>query len=132
MSSYSEVPATRYVVLVVEDEPMLRRVVAMTLRSEGFVVLENEDGETGLVTLRSDEPIDALLTDVKMPGISGYELAAEALSLRPGMPIALMTGFADEDVPESIRRASIPIIRKPFNFANLGASIRDIIGSRSG
>ena len=118
---------TRPVVLVVEDEAMLRRVVALTLKREGFAVLEAGDGAEGLELLRSEAPIDVLLTDVRMPVMDGYQLAEASLSLRPGMPVILMTGFTNEDMPDSIRRAAIPMIRKPFDFASLGGSIRQTL-----
>jgi CheY-like chemotaxis protein len=112
------------VVLLVEDEPMLRRVVALTLRADGFRVLEAGDGSEALATLQSEPDIDILLTDVRMPGMSGYELAGAALSARPGMPVMLMTGYSDEEMPPAIREAMIPLLRKPFNFATLAESVR--------
>lgn len=130
MNSSAEVrQETPLVVLLVEDEPMLLRVVAVTLRAAGFAVLEAGDGTEGLEILRSDKHIDGLLTDVRMPGLSGYELAEASLSLRPDLPVILMTGYADE-APETIRRAAIPILRKPFNFASLADSVRDSIRAR--
>jgi DNA-binding NtrC family response regulator len=119
-----------FIVLLAEDEPMLRRVVGVTLRHGGFVVIEAADGTAGLEILRSETSIDMLLTDVKMPGLNGYQLAEAGLSLRPAMKVMLMTGFADEAIPNAIRKASIPILRKPFNFENLASSVREIILSR--
>jgi CheY-like chemotaxis protein len=119
-----------FTVLLAEDEPMLRRVVGVTLRHEGFVVIEAADGTAGLEILQSETSIDVLLTDVKMPGLNGYQLAEAGLSLRPAMKVMLMTGFADEAIPDAIRAASIPILRKPFNFENLASSLREIIVSR--
>lgn len=114
-------------VLLVEDEPMLRRVVGITLRHGGFAVLEAADGTAGLETLQSDASIDVLLTDVKMPGLNGYQLAEASLSIRPGVKVMLMTGFADEAIPRAILEASIPILRKPFNFENLASSVRELL-----
>ena len=116
-----------YTVLLAEDEPMLRAVVRETLRRAGYTVIEAGDGTAGLEILQSGDPIDVLLTDVKMPGLNGYQLAEAALSLRPGMKVILMTGYADETLPDAIRDASIPMLRKPFNFANLATSIREVI-----
>jgi DNA-binding NtrC family response regulator len=130
MSSSPDVHEEKFTVLVAEDEPMLRAVVRETLRRGGFAVIEAEDGTAGLEILRSDRTIDALLTDVKMPGLNGYQLAEASLSLRPGTRVILMTGYADELIPDAIRKASIPVIRKPFDFASLASSIRELIASR--
>lgn len=120
-----------FTVLVAEDEPMLRAVVRETLRRAGLAVIEAADGIAGLEVLRSDRPIDVLLTDVKMPGLNGYQLAEAALSLRPALRVMLMTGFTDEAMPDAIRKASIPVIRKPFNFATLATSVRHGINSEA-
>jgi two-component system cell cycle sensor histidine kinase/response regulator CckA len=121
------VSVTTPVLLLVEDEPMLRRVVAITLRREGFDVLEAGDGTEGLEILQSGQLVDVLLTDVRMPNMDGYRLAEASLSLRPQLPVILMTGYTDEEMPDAIRRAAIPMIRKPFNFANLAVSIRGMM-----
>jgi DNA-binding NtrC family response regulator len=123
-------PEAPLVVLVVEDEPALRQVVAITLRREGMTILEAGDGAGALVILQSGTHVDALLTDVKMPGLNGYQLAEASLALRPEMPVILMTGYADETVPEKLREATVPVIRKPFNFTTLGSSIKTIAAAR--
>ncbi len=119
-----------FTVLLAEDEPMLRRVVRETLRHAGFLVIEAADGTAGLEILQSDQSIDLLLSDVKMPGLNGYQLAEASMSLRPTLRVMLMTGYADEAIPDAIREASVPILRKPFNFASLASSVREVIGSR--
>jgi CheY-like chemotaxis protein len=123
-------PEENFTVLLAEDEPMLRQVVRATLQHAGYDVIEAADGNAGLEILQSDNPIDILLTDVKMPGMNGYQLAEAGLSLRPALKVMLMTGYADEAIPDIIRDSSIPILRKPFNFANLASSIRQVITSR--
>jgi DNA-binding NtrC family response regulator len=117
-------------VLLAEDEDMLRVVVRETLRRAGYAVIEAADGTAGLEILRSDRSIDVLLSDVKMPGLNGYQLAEASLALRPTMGVMLMTGYADEAIPNAIRDASIQILRKPFNFASLAGHVRAAIGSR--
>jgi DNA-binding NtrC family response regulator len=121
---------TPFTVLLAEDEPMLRRVVHETLRRAGFIVIDAADGTAGLEILQSDSSIDVLLTDIKMPGLNGYQLAEAGLFLRPLMRVMLMTGYADEAIPDAIREASIPILRKPFNFDSLASTIRQVITSR--
>lgn len=116
-------------VLLAEDEPMLRKVVRETLRHAGFAVIEAEDGAAGLEILQSDSAIDVLLTDIKMPGLNGYQLAEAGMALRPEMRVMLMTGYADEAIPDVIENASIPILRKPFDFATLAKSVREIVDS---
>ena len=129
MNSAAEVSASRITVLLAEDEPMLRQVVGATLRQDGFEVIEAGDGEAGLQVLQSPRRVDILLTDVKMPGLNGYQLAEAAMSLRPEMRILFMTGYADETVPDAIVGASIPILRKPFDFDNLAQSVRDALNA---
>jgi CheY-like chemotaxis protein len=130
MNSSTAPEENRFTVLLAEDEPMLRRVVHETLRRAGFIVVDAADGTAGLEILQSDALIDMLLTDIKMPGLNGYQLAEAGLSLRPAMKVMLMTGYADEAIPDIIRESSVPIMRKPFNFDNLATSVRDVILSR--
>ena len=130
MTSSPDVSEEKLTVLVAEDEAMLRAVVRETLRRSGFHVLEAADGADGLEILKSATPIDLLLTDIKMPRLNGYQLAEACLSLRPATRVILMTGYADEMVPDAIRAASIPVLRKPFDFANLAKSVREAIESR--
>src|SRR5580658_8673122 len=70
-------------VLVAEDEAMLRLVAVETLCDAGFKVFDAGDGIAGLKILESDVHIDLLVSDVKMPGMSGYDLAEAGLALRP-------------------------------------------------
>lgn len=114
-------------VLVVEDDAMLRQVVVRTLAREGFEVFEAGDGAEALEFLDSRASVDVVLTDVRMPRINGYQLAETLLTRQPDTPIMLMTGFTDEEMPEAIRAASIPVLRKPFNFALLGESLRELV-----
>lgn len=112
-------------VLLAEDDAMLRRVVGQTLRHAGFEVIEADDGSAGLEILQSEQSVDVLLSDVRMPRLNGYQLAEACLSLRPATRVMLMTGYADEAVPEAIRDAAIPVLRKPFDFGDLVRSVRD-------
>ena len=77
MNSSSAMPENAFTVLLAEDEPMLRAVVRETLRRAGYTVIEAADGTAGLEILQSDLPIDVLLTDIKMPGLNGYQLAQQ-------------------------------------------------------
>ena len=106
-------------ILVVEDETMLLLVVAETLRDAGFDVWEASDGNAALEILNGQAPIDLLITDIKMPGMNGYQVAEASLRLRPGLKVLFMTGYAQEPIPQSVKQAGIPVLYKPFDFNKL-------------
>jgi CheY-like chemotaxis protein len=118
-------------VLVAEDEAMLRLVAVESLSDAGFKVFDAGDGTAGLKILQSDVHIDLLVSDVKMPGMSGYDLAEAGLALRPGLKILLMTGYAQEPIPEKIREAGGRIIYKPFDFDTLSSLALLLVGAQS-
>jgi CheY-like chemotaxis protein len=115
--------------LIVEDEPMLRLVVVETLRDAGYAVLEAMDGDAGLAAIRSDAKIDALITDIKMPGINGYQLAEAALDLRPDLRILLMTGYTSEPLPQKLARRNIRVVYKPFDVDELASVAARLVAS---
>jgi CheY-like chemotaxis protein len=117
----NEKPQTHPAILVVEDEPSLLMVVSETLRDAGYVVWEAGDGESALLLIKSHPDIDLLLTDVKMPGMNGYQLADAGLALRPELKVALMTGYAQDPLPKKIAQAGFPVLHKPFDFDKLPA-----------
>lgn len=121
----SRVPGESITVLLAEDDAMLRRVVGQILRHAGFEVIEADDGSAGLQVLESERSVDVLLTDVRMPRLNGYQLAEACLTMRPATRVMLMTGYIDEAVPEAIREAAIPVLRKPFDFGDLVRTVRD-------
>jgi len=111
---YREAPT----VLVVEDEWLMRDVLARELEDEGFTVLEAENGEEALAILRETARcIDLLLTDIRMPGsVDGWRLAEEARSLRPELPVIYATGYSHvqpRQVPKSV------YLHKPFHLSHV-------------
>ncbi|MDJ0388032.1 response regulator [Roseomonas sp. E05] len=113
-------PATLPVsVLVVDDDPGVRGVTATFLANLGHRAVEAADGEAALRVLEQGEDIRVMVTDLTMPRMTGQELASRAHRLRPGLPILLLTGYADpEAVPEGY-----PVLRKPFRQADLARCI---------
>jgi CheY-like chemotaxis protein len=107
------------VVLIAEDEAMLRVVAAETLRDEGFLVLEAGDGVDALDVLRGHPEIRLLISDIKMPRLGGYDLAEAALTLRPELKIVLMTGYTQDPSPQFVVQAGIQTLHKPFELARL-------------
>ena len=106
-------------VLVVDDEPRVRRLVARSLRKAGYLVDEVQTPKAALKVLER-ERFDVLVTDVLMPEMNGSELAFKALCLRPGLRVMFMTGYVEDtgigtrELPDSME-----VLAKPFGPAEL-------------
>lgn len=98
-------------VLVVEDQPAVRRLTRRILESRGFTILDTGDPAEAL-RLAAGTAIDLVLTDVVMPGMSGPELVARIRSRAPAMPVMFMSGFTGHSALDET--AGYPFIRKPF------------------
>lgn len=114
-----------YIVLVVDDDPVVRRAVARFVASAGYRVIESSTPEQGLAAAER-YPIDLMITDLVMPNMTGYELAQRISSIRPGIRVIYMSGFApDELVAErGLRNGHDPIfLQKPFAVDALMPSV---------
>lgn len=113
---------TRGLVLLVDDNHELRQTVRRQLSRLGYAVIEADSGEEALELVRSVPDLRALVSDVVMPGMSGFRLAREAERLRPELRIVLMTGFdgADQADREGL---SAPVFTKPFEPKELVRAI---------
>ncbi|HWG67709.1 MAG TPA: response regulator, partial [Rhodanobacteraceae bacterium] len=109
-------------VLVVEDEAFLREVVAESLQEAGYEVAHVGNGDAGLAVLQSDAPVDVLVSDIRLPGLSGYELAAAGKALRPGLKMILMTGYAPS-LPPELESAVYRVLQKPFRIDALAGVV---------
>ena len=104
-------------VLLVEDEPLLREVTSEDLQDLGFETLCARDGEQALEFLESDQPIVALITDIRMPGpLDGLRLARRARELRPDLPVIYLSGYSD-DGDEPVEGAQF--VRKPYRIGDI-------------
>lgn len=113
-------------ILVVDDEPLMRSMMSRVLEQDGYAVLTAEDGPHALSVFHSHHrDIDLLISDVRMPGMDGAELAAELKAEAPELPVLLMSGFCD---PERIRR--FEFIPKPFTIADLVGRVHDLARRR--
>jgi two-component system, cell cycle sensor histidine kinase and response regulator CckA len=115
----------RATILLVEDEPAVRRATARLLARQGYVVLSAEDGMRALEVGESHTgPIHLLLTDVVMPRLSGHEVAKALAKQRPDMLIAYMSGYSDDpEVARQVAQHRAAFIRKPFEVDDL---LRDV------
>ena len=117
------------VVLVVEDQTVVRELIVEELTELGYAVLSAADGSEGLQLIRSMERIDLLVTDMGLPGMGGQELADAARSLRPGLRVLFVTGYAENAALASgFLEPGMAMITKPFAMSALAQRIRTLIG----
>ena len=114
-------------ILVVEDDTRVRRVTTARLRSLGYQVMEAGDGTTGLAMLTRHPEIDAIFTDIVMPGrMRGDELAEAAHVVRPGVKILFTSGYAEPAIARE-RPGANAWLKKPYTAAELAKKVRDIL-----
>jgi signal transduction histidine kinase/ActR/RegA family two-component response regulator len=115
-------------ILLVEDESIVRELVARVLRTHGYAVIEAADGEEALAIAQAEPAIHLLLTDVVMPGISGRELAERLAASRPELRILYMSGYTDEAiVHHGVREGEAEFIAKPFTPDALARKVRGVL-----
>jgi PAS domain S-box-containing protein len=113
-------------VLVVDDEPHVRSVSRRILERAGYKVLLAEDGQMALELAR-DAPVRLALVDATMPGMSGAQVLRALASLRPGLPLVLMSGYAREEVRDAAAAAAAGFVAKPFTPDQLRAAVRSAL-----
>jgi nitrogen regulation protein NR(I) len=102
-------------VLIVDDEPNLRKILAAQLSRDGYDVMVAEDGEQGLTMLRENH-IDLVVTDLKMPKVDGMTLLREALRESPDLPIVMITAHGTVDTAvEALKLGAFDYLTKPFD-----------------
>jgi CheY-like chemotaxis protein len=112
-------------ILVVEDEFLIRFMLADSLREIGYQVLEAANGDEGLAVLLSGQAVDLMVTDVRMPGsIDGIELTRRSKSLAPARPVIVCSAHLFE--PESYPADAF--LPKPYTFAELANVIERLTG----
>lgn len=123
MTPEAEPPA---VILVVDDEPAVNRLVTRYLSHLGYRVLDASSAGEALDRVRNQTPrIDLVLCDVVMPGVSGIELAGTLLSRAPGPSVILMTGQLPEEIERlDIKGQIVRVLRKPLNLDELQQVLR--------
>jgi PAS domain S-box-containing protein len=116
-------------ILVVEDEPAVRRLVRAVLERYGYEILDAKDGRDGLrVVLEQRRPLDLILSDVVMPGMSGPEFLQQCRGLCPETRLALMSGYAGNRLAEAAGDLErVPVLEKPFEPAELARIVRSIL-----
>jgi DNA-binding NtrC family response regulator len=106
-------------ILIVDDEGSLLLTLVANLELEGFDVVGAQDAGSALDLLRR-EHFDLVLTDIRMPGMSGVELFRSIRSMRPDMPVILMTAFAAEHlINDAVQEGVFAVLPKPFDIEHV-------------
>jgi CheY-like chemotaxis protein len=106
-------------ILVVDDEESMRITIAANLELEGHEVVEASSGDEALRLVR-ERPVDVVLADIRMPGLHGVELNRHLRREQPGLPVVLMTAFAQESlVEDALAEGVFTVLHKPFDVEHL-------------
>jgi CheY-like chemotaxis protein len=108
-------------ILLVDDEPTILQVVKMILEMGSLVVLTAKDGPEALSVLEARD-VDALLTDLRMPGMNGHQLILEVRKRYPSLPACCITAYAEEPGLKDV-----PLIRKPFRAHELISTVKKVM-----
>ena len=126
--------STAACILVVDDEPGVRRFACQALEREGFTTIEAADGAEALRIVEHAAPAIALvLSDIRMPKLDGVQLERTCRERWPGLPVVLMSGEVTRDwVVRLVREGAHEVIRKPFQPATLVQTVRAILDRPNG
>jgi CheY-like chemotaxis protein len=120
-------PARR--ILLIEDDPVVRRTLASLLRTGGHIVEEADGGPAGLTRL-TEKPVDLVLTDLGMPELNGWEVARQVKARHPDLPVVLLTGWGEQledsgDIPAGLVDR---VLGKPVRLEDLLTTIAELTG----
>jgi response regulator RpfG family c-di-GMP phosphodiesterase len=115
--------------LIVDDEAQILSALERSLRREGYGIVAVESAAAALRIL-DERHVDAILSDHKMPGMSGVQLLARAAEMRPDIVRMLITGWVNEISPERLKEVGIcALVTKPWDDAKLKATLRAVMGA---
>src|SRR5438105_7794961 len=115
-------------ILIVDDDPGQRSLLDSFLRSQGFDTKPVSSGASALQVLR-DEPVSMLISDVRMPGMSGLETLRLARKEHAALPVLLVTAYADiRDAVGAMRDGALNYLAKPIDLDELLATVRQVTG----
>jgi len=112
-------------VLVIDDEPILRPITASVLKRVGVTVHSAASGDDAVVLLRDPSiPVDLVLLDLTMPGLSSEETLRILHAMRPSLGVLIMSGCSDSDILHRLgERGAIDFLQKPFELDELYAKL---------
>lgn len=113
----------RPLLLVVEDEPLVRELIVLELEDAGYDVVEAEDGPSAMGILQREPRVELLFTDIRLPGgMTGWDIAEQARAMRPGLHVIYTTGYSGEDLRLV---AGAQFLKKPYRPAMVIAAIAE-------
>lgn len=128
MGSLAESPVRRPLVLVVDDEEMIRTLVRSVLEADGCRVVEADGARDALERFETEiDAIDLVISDVRMPGLTGPELARLLRDHRPELPIVFISGYSGDAPVEPVPSATTAFLAKPFPLPALLAAVRRLL-----
>lgn len=135
MPRSSRTPATEprgaETILLVEDEPAIRKIAARLLRALGYQVFEALDGEEAVaLAARTPQPIHLVVTDIVMPRMGGREVVERLRENRPDIRVLYVSGYAPDAVAlHGVLEAEMTFLQKPFTRAELARAVRAALDS---
>src|SRR5262252_5824477 len=117
------------IVLVVDDDPMILRLITVALASAGLITIVAENGAAGFDSFVAlEERISLIITDVMMPGMGGVEMVTAILARNPHVKVLLISGYSDAAIHLPSAARDFPFLRKPFRVEDLVQKVTEICG----
>jgi CheY-like chemotaxis protein len=131
-TTQQSLPGGAETVLLVEDQPQVRKFAKRSLLRLGYRVLEAEDAATAMKVLEAQAAVDLLFSDIVMPGdMNGRKLARWALQRRPHVKVLLTTGFSEEEAGErSVVNGGFHLLSKPYTKEKLARAVRTVLDTK--
>ena len=115
-------------ILLVEDNDIVRQATVNRLQSLGYAVLEAETGPEALTLLGSGAPIALVFSDILMPGgLTGYDVAAWVRSMKPELKVLLTTGYSEMPLAVSEIAGKVKVLGKPYTREQLACALREAL-----
>jgi CheY-like chemotaxis protein len=113
--------------IVVEDDDGVRVLVEELLLDRGYNVITAQNGSEGLAQIQREPGLSLVITDIRMPGIDGWELARRAMEMRADLKVLYITGYPGEQRPDDAPPG--PLLRKPWRAGEFYECLEQLIGS---